>query len=287
MANEPTIDDMNLKRMADFYSLPDIVKAFRVGNLMWCKPFLDKAIAQTLTRTKKKIGEISVVDLGCGTAVFGEYLLGRGVQSYTGIDVAPEMASDALAKAGDKATIVNANYRNTADTKIAEIAGKFDVVLAIGASDWQNNFFKHIADVIRFAKDGATVVDVEYFEGNFQDGVLKSDEKPLAAILKNQTKFVELGISMSTSVVSALMSLIKNPRAVADFIKLAQNPTFQDYSVRANLIPLTSIRAFVSLANAQVGVMTGGPYNPAVIVFEVTPGLREIVAKVLATGGES
>ena len=74
-----------------------------------------------------------VLDLGCGSARIAEELLDDGAREYVGVDFsAPmlELARDRLARFGDRARLIEADFLD------ADLAGTFDVVLALGVFDY-------------------------------------------------------------------------------------------------------------------------------------------------------
>lgn len=74
-----------------------------------------------------------VLDVGCGGGRVGERLLESGAGQYVGVDFsAPmiELATSRLARFGDKVALV------TGDFMTAPIAGRFDVIIAVGFWDY-------------------------------------------------------------------------------------------------------------------------------------------------------
>jgi SAM-dependent methyltransferase len=77
-----------------------------------------------------------VLDIGCGSARVGEALLDRGAGEYVGVDISPAMldlARERLGRFGDRAKLIEGDFVG------AELAGRFDLVLALG-------FFDYVAD---------------------------------------------------------------------------------------------------------------------------------------------
>jgi SAM-dependent methyltransferase len=74
-----------------------------------------------------------VLDIGCGSARIAEPLLDGGASEYVGVDFAAPMlglARDRLARFGGRATLIEADFLD------ADLAGPFDLVLALGVFDY-------------------------------------------------------------------------------------------------------------------------------------------------------
>ena len=74
-----------------------------------------------------------VLDVGCGSARVGEQVLEAGAGEYVGIDFAApmiELATQRLERFADRARLV------TGDFLEAELAGPFDVIIALGLFDY-------------------------------------------------------------------------------------------------------------------------------------------------------
>jgi SAM-dependent methyltransferase len=74
-----------------------------------------------------------VLDIGCGSARIAEPLLDGGAGEYVGVDFAAPMlalARERLARFGDRATLIEADFLDV------DLAGPFDLVLALGVFDY-------------------------------------------------------------------------------------------------------------------------------------------------------
>jgi SAM-dependent methyltransferase len=74
-----------------------------------------------------------VLDIGCGSARIAEPLLEGGASEYLGVDFSAPMlalAQDRLARFGERATLIEADFLDV------DLAGDFDLVLALGVFDY-------------------------------------------------------------------------------------------------------------------------------------------------------
>jgi 2-polyprenyl-3-methyl-5-hydroxy-6-metoxy-1,4-benzoquinol methylase len=86
----------------------------------------------------------SVLDVGGGSGRIGEPMLEQGAARYVDIDLSNTMldlARERLARFGEKVELVQADFLT------AELAGPFDVVLALGYFDYIENAAAHIARI--------------------------------------------------------------------------------------------------------------------------------------------
>lgn len=83
----------------------------------------------------------SVLDVGGGSGRIGEPVLEQGASRYVDVDLSDTMlslASERLARFGDKVELVQADFLT------AELAGRFDVVLALGYFDYIEDAGAHM-----------------------------------------------------------------------------------------------------------------------------------------------
>jgi SAM-dependent methyltransferase len=81
----------------------------------------------------REYGAPSVLDVGGGSGRVGEFALDAGASRYVDVDVSDtmlELAGARLARFGDRVDLVQADFLT------ADIAGRFDVALALGYFDY-------------------------------------------------------------------------------------------------------------------------------------------------------
>jgi SAM-dependent methyltransferase len=81
----------------------------------------------------RRYGRPRVLDIGCGSARIAEPLLEDGASEYVGVDFSAPMlalAQDRLARFGERATLIEADFLDV------DLAGHFDLVLALGVFDY-------------------------------------------------------------------------------------------------------------------------------------------------------
>jgi SAM-dependent methyltransferase len=74
-----------------------------------------------------------VLDIGCGSARIAEPLLDAGASEYVGVDFSAPMldlARERLARFGERAALIESDFL------VAEVEGRFDLVLALGVFDY-------------------------------------------------------------------------------------------------------------------------------------------------------
>jgi SAM-dependent methyltransferase len=82
-----------------------------------------------------------VLDVGGGSGRVGELALEAGAREYVDLDLAPEMlelARDRLGRFGEKVKLVQGDFLGT------PVEGRFDVVLALGYFDYQEDADRHV-----------------------------------------------------------------------------------------------------------------------------------------------
>jgi len=96
-----------------------------------------------------------VLDVGCGSGRIGEFVLAAGASHYVGIDFSEPMiglARDRLQRYEDRAELI------TDDFLTADLAGPFDVVLAVGLFDYLPNAQEFSDKMFRLSAPGGTLV---------------------------------------------------------------------------------------------------------------------------------
>jgi SAM-dependent methyltransferase len=86
----------------------------------------------------------SVLDVGGGSGRIGEPILEQGAARYVDVDLSNtmlELARERLGRFGDKVDLVQGDFLT------AELAGPFDVVLALGYFDYIENAAVHVRRV--------------------------------------------------------------------------------------------------------------------------------------------
>ena len=96
-----------------------------------------------------------VLDVGCGSGRIGEFVLDAGASHYVGIDFSEpmiELAGERLERFGDRIELI------VDDFLTAEIAGRFDMVLALGLFDYLPNAGDFAARMFELCSPGGCVV---------------------------------------------------------------------------------------------------------------------------------
>ena len=112
-----------------------------------CKRFYEKLFIQIITKENTVIEKSSILELGCGTGNFIEFLSTQGTASYVGIDISEKMidrAKQKLLKLNSSSNI--SLYAKSAEDFIEEIKlknKKFDVIFSF-------SFLHHLFDPKRF-----------------------------------------------------------------------------------------------------------------------------------------
>lgn len=85
--------------------------------------------------------EPRVLDVGCGSGRIGEHALEAGAARYVGVDFSQPMldlAARRLTPFGDRVKLVQGDFVT------APIEGRFDVILALGYFDYQDDADRHV-----------------------------------------------------------------------------------------------------------------------------------------------
>jgi SAM-dependent methyltransferase len=96
-----------------------------------------------------------VLDVGGGSGRIGEPLLDQGASRYVDVDLSDSMldlARERLARFGDKVTLIQGDFLETA------IPGSFDVALALGYFDYIANAPAHVERIAELLAPGGSVV---------------------------------------------------------------------------------------------------------------------------------
>src|SRR5262245_37551974 len=96
-----------------------------------------------------------VIDVGGGSGRIGEPLLDQGASRYVDVDLSDSMldlARERLARFGDKVTLIQGDFLETA------IPGSFDVALTLGYFDYIANAPAHVERIAELLAPGGSVV---------------------------------------------------------------------------------------------------------------------------------
>jgi SAM-dependent methyltransferase len=96
-----------------------------------------------------------VLDVGGGSGRIGEAFLEQGASRYVDVDLSDSMldlARERLARFGDKVTLIQGDFLETA------IPGSFDVALALGYFDYIANAPAHVQRISELLAPGGSVV---------------------------------------------------------------------------------------------------------------------------------
>lgn len=115
-----------------------------------CKKFYEKLFLQIITKENAVIEKSSILELGCGTGNFLEFLLTQNIGSYAGIDVSEKMIDRAKEKFIEVDFSTNIGfYKRAAEDFIKEAKvrnKKFDVIFSF-------SFLHHLFDTKIFLRD--------------------------------------------------------------------------------------------------------------------------------------
>jgi SAM-dependent methyltransferase len=96
-----------------------------------------------------------VLDVGGGSGRIGELLLEQGASRYVDVDLSDtmlELARQRLARFGDKVLLLQGDFLGT------QIPGEYEVVLALGYFDYQEDAPVHVQRISELLAPGGSVV---------------------------------------------------------------------------------------------------------------------------------
>jgi SAM-dependent methyltransferase len=137
-------------------------KAFSFDHLYDEEHALQRALRPGLFNRREFALEVArsyeaprVLDVGGGSGRIGELFLDQGASRYVDVDLSDSMldlARERLARFGDKVTLIQGDFLETA------IPGSFDVALALGYFDYIANAPAHIHRISALLAPGGSVV---------------------------------------------------------------------------------------------------------------------------------
>jgi SAM-dependent methyltransferase len=137
-------------------------KAFSFDHLYDEEHALQRALRPGLFNRREFALEVArsyeaprVLDVGGGSGRIGELFLDQGASRYVDVDLSDSMldlARERLARFGDKVTLIQGDFLETA------IPGSFDVALALGYFDYIANAPAHVHRTSELLAPGGSVV---------------------------------------------------------------------------------------------------------------------------------
>jgi SAM-dependent methyltransferase len=137
-------------------------KAFSFDHLYDEEHALQRALRPGLFNRREFALEVArsyeaprVLDVGGGSGRIGELFLDQGASRYVDVDLSDSMldlARERLARFGDKVTLIQGDFLETA------IPGSFDVALALGYFDYVANAPAHVQRISELLAPGGSVV---------------------------------------------------------------------------------------------------------------------------------
>ena len=137
-------------------------KAFSFDHLYDEEHALQRALRPGLFNRREFALEVArsyeaprVLDVGGGSGRIGELFLDQGASRYVDVDLSDSMldlARERLARFGDKVTLIQGDFLETA------IPGSFDVALALGYFDYIANAPAHVQRISTLLAPGGSVV---------------------------------------------------------------------------------------------------------------------------------
>ena len=137
-------------------------KAFSFDHLYDEEHALQRALRPGLFNRREFALEVArsyeaprVLDVGGGSGRIGELFLDQGASRYVDVDLSDSMldlARERLARFGDKVTLIQGDFLETA------IPGSFDVALALGYFDYIANAPAHVQRISELLAPGGSVV---------------------------------------------------------------------------------------------------------------------------------
>jgi SAM-dependent methyltransferase len=137
-------------------------KAFSFDHLYDEEHALQRALRPGLFNRREFALEVArsydaprVLDVGGGSGRIGELLLEQGASRYVDVDLSDamlELARERLSRFGDKVTLIQGDFLETA------IPGSFDVALTLGYFDYIPNAPAHMQRITELLAPGGSVI---------------------------------------------------------------------------------------------------------------------------------
>lgn len=252
---------------------------FEEGNLMFSSPFVDDALQKAMRIFNLPISEIEVTVLGSATGREMEYLLNKGVKNCIGIDISPKMhmaAERRLQNDMDRARVIEGDFRSNMFHDIR----KAHVVLCVAASDFQQDYFSHTYDIVRYAQDKAVVFTLEYPLGNLGDGINEIEYSTFSRTIADHTVSLFATLRMAGRGAKVFHNLFSNITSdgYRKFFELAKDRKFLEYTKKANSIPIDTIKRFAhQFPSTEHYYLKTPSFSPCFITFEVSTELRDVL----------
>lgn len=112
----------------------------------------------TLQAMLPNIENLNVLDLGCGSGVYAQYLLAKGANQITCIDYAQEMVDIVLSKMNQHKDRVTAYAQDLNQGLLSELDGQYDLVLSPLMVHYLKDLNPLFGDVQRVLKTGGSFV---------------------------------------------------------------------------------------------------------------------------------
>ncbi|NER47553.1 MAG: methyltransferase domain-containing protein [Symploca sp. SIO1A3] len=87
---------LRLHDYAEVYSIPGLYEYLALETLRYQSPrVLSSLLIEQVTQAGGKVEDLTVLEIGAGSGLFGQALANLGVKSITGVDIVPEAAAAA------------------------------------------------------------------------------------------------------------------------------------------------------------------------------------------------
>ncbi len=310
--------DATIARILAVYGTNEITSIFRDGGNQWSFPYI-VGIARKHLDALSQEGELPSIyrmaDLGPATSTLFPYFHDRMKKvgpaiHYTGVELQPKFVEYAqnqidrvlknqTSTSPAEAELIQANFRDTEQPKLAHLLGEMDLVTAVAASDGELSFYRHLQTLLSYAKDGGLVFSLDYYQGSVdleQIDRIRSKFRFLPGMksrVQDTTTLAKPALEYGQSQSNNFRELAKifgaasadwiretyNVTTIPRLMKLIRSDDFIDFDMTIGRPALKDIeevaQAFPELI--KYGRLNGGPYNPTLLSLPAIDEIRAFV----------